>query len=131
MSTLNYGDGSPESMLHSGKTGDGGVDGIIKMDVLGLEHICLQAKRYDAAITVSREQVAAFAGSIAGSKGVLVTTSTFSKQAHELVRASHKTIVLVDGQKLGELMLRAGLGVSVKKTYRVFALDEDFFSDEE
>ena len=60
-----------------------------------------------------------------------MTTSTFSKQAHELVRASHKNIVLVDGQKLGELMLRAGLGVSVKKTYRVFALDEDFFSDEE
>lgn len=130
MAKLNYGDGSAESMLHTGRTGDGGIDGVIKMDVLGLDHIYLQAKRYDRQ-SVPREDVAAFAGSIAGSKGVFVTTSNFSKPALEFVRATHKNIVLVDGQKLGELMLRAGLGVAEKRTYRVFGIDEDFFAEDD
>ena len=131
MSKLGYGDGSAESMLHTGKTNDGGIDGKIKMDVLGLEHIFLQAKRYDAGNPISREQVAAFAGSIAGAKGVFVTTSAFSKQAVEFVRNSHKNMVLIDGQKLGELMMRSSLGVSVKKSYQVYATDEEFFEDDE
>jgi restriction system protein len=131
MSKLGYGDGSAESMTHTGQTNDGGIDGVIKMDKLGLDHMLLQAKRYEPGHTVSREDVAAFAGSIAGSKGVFVTTSTFSKQALEFVRTKHKNIVLVDGRKLGELMLRCGLGVSEKSVYRVYALDEDFFTDDE
>lgn len=131
MSRLGYGDGTEESMLHSGGSGDQGVDGRIKMDVLGIEHIYLQAKRYDPTNTVGREQVAAFAGSIAGAKGVFLTTSSFSKQAHDFVRTSHKNIVLIDGQKLGELMLRGKLGVSVRKSFDVFDLDEDFFTEEE
>jgi len=131
MSKLGYGDGSAESMTHTGRTNDGGIDGMIKMDKLGLDHMLLQAKRYDPSNTVTREEVAAFAGSIAGSKGVFVTTSTFSKQAVEFVRTKHKNIVLVDGRKLGELMLRCGLGVSEKSVYRVYALDEDFFTDDE
>lgn len=131
MSALGYGDGSEESMLHTGKTGDEGIDGRIKMDVLGVDQIYLQAKRYEPANTVTREHVAAFAGSIAGAKGVFVTTSSFSKQAADFVRTSHRNIVLIDGQKLGELMLRSKLGVSVRKTYELFDLDEDFFTDEE
>jgi restriction system protein len=131
MAKLGYGDGTPESMLHTGQTNDGGIDGKIKMDVLGVDHIFLQAKRYEPGATISREQVAAFAGSIAGAKGVFVTTSTFSKQASDFVRVNHRNIVLIDGQKLGELMLRAGLGVSVKKSYDVYAIDEELFTDEE
>ena len=131
MSKLGYGDGSKESMLHSGQTNDGGVDGRIKMDLLGLEHIFLQAKRYDENNTISREQVAAFAGSIAGAKGVFLTTSTFSKQAIDFISMKHKNIVLVNGQEVGTLMLRCGLGVSVRKTYESFAIDEDFFADED
>jgi restriction system protein len=131
MSKLGYGDGSKESMLHSGQTGDGGVDGRIKMDALGLDHIFLQAKRYDEGNTVSRDQVSSFAGSIAGAKGVFLTTSTFSRQAVEFIREMHKNIVLVDGQGVGDLMLRCGLGVAVKRTYESFAVDEDFFADEE
>jgi restriction system protein len=131
MSKLGYGDGSKESMLHSGQTGDGGVDGRIKMDALGLDHIFLQAKRYDEGNTVSREQVASFAGSIAGAKGVFLTTSTFSRQAVDFIKEKHKNIVLVDGQGVGDLMLRRELGVAVKRTYESFAIDEDFFADEE
>lgn len=130
MSKLGYGDGSEESMLHTGRTGDEGIDGKIKMDVLGVDQIFLQAKRYDASNTVGREMVAAFAGSIAGAKGVFVTTSSFSKQATEFVRTSHKNMVLIDGQRLGELMLRSKLSVSVRKTYEVFDVDEDFFGEE-
>jgi restriction system protein len=117
MSKLGYGDGSKESMLHSGQTGDGGVDGRIK--------------RYDEGNTVSRDQVSSFAGSIAGAKGVFLTTSTFSRQAVEFIREKHKNIVLVDGQGVGDLMLRCGLGVAVKRIYESFAIDEDFFADEE
>jgi restriction system protein len=131
MSKLGYGDGSKESMLHSGQTGDGGVDGRIKMDALGLDHIFLQAKRYDEGNTVSRDQVSSFAGSIAGAKGVFLTTSTFSRQAIDFIKKMHKNIVLVDGQGVGALMLRCGLGVAVKRTYESFAIDEDFFADEE
>ena len=131
MSKLGYGDGSKESMLHSGQTGDGGVDGRIKMDALGLDHIFLQAKRYDEGNTVSRDQVASFAGSIAGAKGVFLTTSTFSRQAVDFIKKMHKNIVLVDGQGVGALMLRCGLGVAVKRTYESFAIDEDLFADEE
>jgi restriction system protein len=131
MSKLGYGDGSAESMTHTGRTNDGGIDGMIKMDKLGLDHMLLQAKRYEPDHAVGREEVAAFAGSIAGSKGVFVTTSTFSRQAVEFVRTKHKNIVLVDGRKLGELMLRCGLGVGEKRVHRVYALDEDFFTDDD
>jgi restriction system protein len=131
MSKLGYGDGSKESMLHSGQTGDGGVDGRIKMDALGLDHIFLQAKRYDEGNIVSRDQVASFAGSIAGAKGVFLTTSTFSRQAIDFVNKMHKNIVLVDGQGVGALMLQRKLGVAVKRTYESFSIDEDYFADEE
>jgi restriction system protein len=80
---------------------------------------------------VGREEVAAFAGSVVGAKGVFVTTSAFTKQAIDFVRDKHKNIVLIDGQRLGELMLRCGLGVNEKRTYRVYVLDEDLFSDDE
>jgi restriction system protein len=131
MSKLGYGDGSPESMMHTGGSHDGGIDGKIKMDVLGMDHISLQAKCYEPTKTVGREAVAAFAGSVAGAKGVFVTTATFTKQAIDFVREKHKNVVLVDGQRLGELMLRCGLGVNEKRTYRVFDLNEDFFAEDE
>jgi len=131
MAKLGYGDGSPESMLHTGKSNDEGIDGKIKRDVLGLDHISLQAKRYKMGNTVSREEVAAFAGSLAGSSGVFVTTSTFSRQALDFMREKHRNIVLIDGQKLGELMLRCGLGVTEKRAYRVHIVDEAFFSEDE
>jgi restriction system protein len=101
------------------------------MDVLGMDHISLQAKRYEPTNTVGREEVAAFAGSVAGAKGVFVTTSTFTKQAIEFAREKHKNVVLIDGQKLGALMLRCGLGVNEKRTFRVYDLDEDFFAEDE
>jgi restriction system protein len=131
MSKLGYGDGTAESMLHTGKSNDGGIDGKIKRDVLGLEHIFLQAKRYGPGHAVGREDVAAFAGSVAGAHGVFVTTSSFTRQALDFVREKHRNIVLIDGQKLGELMLRCGLGVTEKRTYQVYDVDEDFFAEDE
>ena len=132
MAKLGYGDGSPESLQHTGKTADGGIDGKIKMDALGLEHIYIQAKRYEPGKSpISREQVAAFAGSIGGSKGVFVTTTKFSSQAIDFVRTQHKHIVLIDGQRLGELMLKCGLGVSAEETYSTYNVDEDYFAEEQ
>jgi restriction system protein len=131
MSKLGYGDGTAESMMHTGKSNDGGIDGKIKRDVLGIEHIFLQAKRYEQGHAVGREEVAAFAGSVAGAHGVFVTTSSFTRQALDFVREKHRNLVLIDGQKLGELMLRCGLGVTEKRAYKVYDVDEDFFAEDE
>lgn len=131
MAALGYGDGTTDSLLHTGQTGDGGIDGKIKMDVLGIEHIFIQAKRYDLDKTISREQVAAFAGSVHGAKGVFVTTAKFSPQAIAFMEKDHRQIVLIDGQRLGDLMLKSGLGVTAKKALSIFHIDEDYFSDDE
>jgi restriction system protein len=131
MSKLGYGDGTPESMTHTGGSNDEGIDGRIKRDVLGLDHILLQAKRYQPSRKVSRGEVAAFAGSAPGTHGVFLTTATFTPQALDFMRKNHRHIVLIDGPKLGELMLRCGLGVNEKRAYRVYSIDEDFFTDDE
>ncbi len=131
MARLGYGDGTEPAMRHAGRGGDHGADATLKTDVLGVDEVRVHARRGAADEAISREQVAAFAGSIAGVKGVFVTTSSFSRHAVEFARASHPNVALVDGQKLGELMLRCKLGVSVRKSYEVFDVDEDFFSDDE
>lgn len=128
MMRLGYGDGTKDSIIHLGQSGDGGVDGKIKMDFLGIEHVYLQAKRYEVSKSISREQVAAFAGSIKG-KGVFLTTAHFSTAAVQFVRDKHPNIVLIDGQRIGELMLKTELGLSRKETLLLYTVDEDYFSN--
>lgn len=114
-----------------GRSGDDGVDGIIKEDKLGLDAIYIQAKNWEN--TVGRPIVQAFAGSLAGnkaSKGVLITTSQFSYDAKEFVTRIDKKIVLIDGKELTQLMIDHGLGVSTETTFEIKKLDTDYFEEE-
>ena len=113
-----------------GRSGDGGIDGIIQEDKLGLEFIYIQAKRWEG--TVGRPVVQAFAGSLEGhraQKGVFITTSDFSREAREYVRQIGKKIVLIDGAQLAELMIDHGVAVTDEKVYRLRRMDHDYFEE--
>lgn len=115
-----------------GCSNDGGIDGIVKEDKLGLDLIYLQAKRYSDK-TVGRPEIQAFAGALdmhRAKKGVFITTLIFSKDAQEYVNQIEKRIVLIDGDKLTELMLSQNLGVSTKQVFEMKALDTDYFLEE-
>lgn len=108
--------------------GDEGIDGIIMEDKLGFDLIYVQAKHYAPDRTVGRPDIQAFVGAIAGrdGKGLFVTTSKFSKQAREYAERQH--IVLIDGQRLAELMIEHDFGVSTRKVYKVKTVDTDLFN---
>lgn len=128
---MGYGGSLADAGQAVGRSGDDGVDGIIKEDKLGLDVVYLQAKRWTNA--VGRPEIQAFAGSLMGqgaSKGVFITTSRFSSEARDYVRRIDKRIVLIDGELLAELMIDHGVGVSEAATYVVNRLDEDFFAEE-
>lgn len=109
---------------------DGGIDGIIDQDVLGLNKVYVQAKRYAAGNSVQRPELQGFVGALVGKadRGVFITTSTFSKGAIEYAdRSTAARLILIDGERLTELMIRFGVGVQVKDTFHVVEIDEDFF----
>ncbi|MFT4940993.1 MAG: restriction system protein, partial [Paraglaciecola sp.] len=113
---------------------DGGIDGIINEDPLGLETIYLQAKRYKESNTIGRPDIQAFSGALdmqRARKGVFITTSKFSKDALEYVRLIEKKIVLIDGQTLAQLMIKYGLGVAVKESYQIKNIDTDYFNEDQ
>lgn len=114
-----------------GKSGDGGIDGIIKEDRLGLDVIYIQAKRWDS--TVGRPEVQKFAGALQGHrarKGVFITTSSFSADAVDFASRIDSKIVLIDGAALARHMIDHNVGVSVARTYEVKRIDSDYFSEE-
>jgi len=132
MLAMGYGGSRQDAGQATQYTQDGGIDGIIKEDKLGLEMIYLQAKRYSNK-TVGRPDIQAFAGALdmhRAKKGVFITTSSFSKEAQEFVGMIEKRIVLVDGEKLTELMLSHNLGVSTKQVYEIKTLDTDYFLED-
>lgn len=110
------------------KSGDGGIDGIINQDELGLEKIYIQAKRYDGH-NVREPEIRNFIGAMSGDtqKGIFVTTSFFDTKAVEKAREAHHKIILIDGKQLTDLMYKFGVGVQVANTYEVKELDEDYF----
>jgi restriction system protein len=117
-----------------GRSGDGGVDGVINEDRLGLDRVYVQAKRFGPDNTVGRPVVQGFLGSLVGlgaTKGVFVTTSTFSPQAVEFVRHLPQRVILIDGQRLADLMIEHNVGVRTNRTVEFKRLDEDFFSEED
>ncbi len=127
---MGYGGSLKDAGQAVGRTGDDGVDGIIKEDRLGLDAIYVQAKRWEA--VVGRPDVQAFAGSLEGHrarKGVFIATSQFSKEAREYVTRFEKKIVLVDGEQLAQLMMDFGVGVTEGDTYKVKKLDRDYFEE--
>ncbi len=128
---MGYGYDTEASGMVVGKTGDGGIDGIINEDKLGFSQVYVQAKRWNPDQTVGSPDVQAFAGALLGkgaSKGLFITTSQFSKSARKYVD-DQKTmrIVLVDGAELTRLMIDNGVGVSVQQTFKVMQIDNDYF----
>lgn len=108
---------------------DGGIDGVIDQDVLGLNRVYIQAKRYNDENTVGRPALQAFVGALSGKAdgGVFITTSRFSDSARQYAENVPTRIILIDGKRLTKLMIRYGVGVQVKETYKVVEIDEDFF----
>lgn len=123
---MGYGD-----FVETSKSGDGGIDGIINEDKLGLEKIYTQAKRYNEA-KVREKDIRNFIGAMSGdtSKGVFITTSTFDKAAIVKAKDAHHSIILIDGERLVDLMHEYNVGVQVKITYEVKEVDSDFFEGE-
>lgn len=128
---MGYGVAGGDAGQHLGRSGDDGVDGVIREDKLGLDVVYLQAKRWGDQ-PVRRPDVQAFTGSLEGQqarKGVFITTSHFTSDAHEYVGRIEKRIVLIDGKQLARLMIENGVGVTTIKTYALQRLDETFFDD--
>jgi restriction system protein len=133
MLAMGYGGSRKEAGQATQYTSDGGIDGIIKDDPLGLETIYLQAKRYNDK-TVGRPEVQSFAGALdmkRAKKGVFITTSKFSADALEFVSVIEKKIVLIDGPQLADLMIQHNLGVTRKEVYEIKQIDSDYFNEDE
>ena len=130
---MGYGGSHRNAATQLGRTGDGGVDGVVNEDRLGLDRVYIQAKRYSNG-SVGRPEIQAFLGSLVGlgaTKGVFVTTSTFSQQSYEFARHLPQRIVLIDGQKLTDLMIEHNVGVRLNRAVEFKRLDEDFFTEDE
>jgi len=111
------------------RTRDGGIDGIIKGDPLGLDTIYIQAKRNKSTNIVQRDKIDQFIGAIGErNKGVFITTSSFSDTAIKKANSSSKNIILIDGDKLSDLMLAYGAGATVTDQIAIYKIDEDFFN---
>jgi restriction system protein len=129
---MGYGGSRKEAGERVGRSGDGGIDGIIKEDKLGLDYVYIQAKRWDQT-TVGRPTVQAFAGSLdeqKARKGVMITTSQFSQDARTFVSRIEKKIVLIDGEQLAQLLIDYNVGVAEEQTYTVKKVDLDYFEEE-
>lgn len=126
MKSMGYGDG-----FVTKASGDDGIDGVIHEDKLGFNLIYIQAKRWNPANMVGKPEIQKFAGAMMGppriEKGLFITTAKFTQGARTFANAQH--IILVDGQKLTELMIENNLGVSTQKTYCLKRIDSDYFSE--
>ncbi|MSS84814.1 restriction endonuclease [Actinomycetaceae bacterium WB03_NA08] len=109
---------------------DGGIDGVIDQDILGLNRVYIQAKRYAPGNNVGRPDLQAFVGALSGKadSGVFITTSNFSDGARTYAENVPIRIILIDGDRLTNLMIRYGVGVQVRKTFKAVEIDEDFFA---
>ena len=129
---MGYGGSRQDAGQAIGKSGDDGIDGIIKEDRLGLDAVYIQAKRWKDKV-VGRPDVQSFAGSLEGHrarKGVFITTSQFSNDAKEYVTRIEKKIILIDGRSLANLCIEFGIGVVGVNTYKVQKIDLDYFEEE-
>jgi restriction system protein len=123
---MGYGGSLVDAGMAIGKSGDEGIDGIIKEDRLGLDAIYIQAKRWNN--TVGRPEIQQFVGAVAG-KGIFITTSKFSKEAKSYLPANVK-VVLIDGEQLADYAIEVNLSVSVVSEYQIKRLDFDYFEGE-
>lgn len=116
---------------HTGRSGDGGIDGVIKLDPLGVQNIFIQAKRYKQGNSVGRPDLQSFVGALHGKRcvsGVFITTSHYTKDAQTYAeREAQDRLVLIDGHQLASLMVSYGVGVQRKRTIEILQIDDDFF----
>ena len=129
---MGYGGGDRSMSERTRLSGDGGIDGIINEDKLGLDAVYIQAKRYAPDSKVGRPALQAFVGSLTGegaNKGVFVTTSDFSKEARDYLHKVQHRIVLINGDRLARLMIQYEVGVRARKTYVLRSVDEDYFTE--
>lgn len=129
---MGYGGSVKDAGEAIGKSGDEGIDGIIKEDVLGLEMIYLQAKRWKKNSTVGRPEIQTFVGSLVGkqaSKGIFITTAKFSKNAYDYANSIDKRVILIDGPLLTDLMFKYDVGVTNEEVFVTKRLDNDFFEE--
>ena len=134
MLALGYGGSMTDAGTAFKTTNDGGIDGVIKEDRLGLSNIYLQAKRWKEDSTVGRPQIQEFVGALMGrhaTRGVFITTSKFSSGAIEYAKHLPQPVILIDGEKLVQLMIEYNVGVTTRQTYEVKRLDLDYFSEDE
>ena len=128
--SMGYGGSTQEAGRALGKSGDNGVDGVIDQDALGLDRVYIQAKRYTSTNSIGSGAIRDFFGSLdrhKASKGLFVTTSTFSSSAKETAEFLSKRIVLIDGRQLTRLMIRYNVGCRVEETLDLKKIDEEFF----
>lgn len=129
---MGYGQGRQDMAKALGGSGDGGVDGVVHQDPLGLDRVYIQAKRYKEGNTIGPDKINSFIGALnvkKANKGLFVTASSFTAQAKEHVAASSVHVVAIDGQGLADLMVRYKVGVLVRDTVELKAIDEGFFSE--
>ena len=127
---MGYGGSRKEAGRAVGRSNDGGIDGIIKEDRLGLDIIYIQAKRWEG--TVGRPEVQKFAGALQGHrarKGIFITSSEFTRDAEDYVSRIDSKIVLIDGNTLAQLMIDHNVGVSPVAAYEIKKIDSDYFQE--
>lgn len=128
---MGYGGSESDNSELTSKTGDEGIDGIIKEDKLGLDKIYIQAKKWEN--NVSRPEIQKFVGALQGKrakKGIFITTSDFTKEAYDYAKNLDVAVVLIDGDRLSEYMIENELGVSLKHSYKIYSIDNDYFTEE-
>ena len=131
---MGYGGSRSNVAKRIGRSGDEGIDGIVNEDALGLDVVYIQAKRYARGNTIGREQIQQFTGALVGQgamRGVFFTTSTFTRPAVEYAERVPQRIILIDGDKLTQLMIQYGVGVRVERTIEIRRVDLDYFVQEQ
>ncbi len=126
---MGYGGSRRDAAKAVGQSGDGGIDGIIDEDRLGLDTIYIQAKRWEG--PVGRPEIQKFVGALMGKrsrKGIFITTSTFSQDAQQYVKEIDYRIVLIDGKRIAEYMMDYGIGVAEERVYQIKRIDSDYFA---
>lgn len=127
---MGYGKLYSKEAEHLGGAGDGGVDGVVHLDALGIDRVYVQAKCYDPQKTIAADQVQGFSGALDVKKttrGVFITTAKFTKSAETFAASTQKQIVLIDGLELTRLMVKFGVGVRLDRAVEIKKIDEDFF----
>jgi restriction system protein len=130
---MGYGGSRPDAGQIIGGSGDHGIDGVIDQDSLGLDRVYIQAKKYSRENPVTEPEIRGFSGSLGAAKankGVFVTTSSFTQPARDFAERHPSKIVLIDGDRLTDLMIRHNVGARIEETFYIKRIDEDFFLDE-